>query len=398
MSPTEYRPLRQERRTTLRRYLGLHQVSPGQRPQRRDLLPRADAGRGRGAAVLARRLVILASEDIGLANPNALLLANACFDTVHKIGMPEARITLAETTIYLATSPRAIRPTWPSTRRWGSSKTHDEPPGAAAPAQRPDQTDGPGYGKGYYAHDYAGHFAESGVPAGPLRHMQLQPTLAPTTPPKPSIAVRMAQLWKTNTNKMKRIGIPSHTHCTFDQTLINLFRTSMYSWHAGDIGSIELADRIAAFRPLRAVSGNIDGGLHAAALIPSSSCSNARASGSTTHIGGYPRRYDPRAAAKIRTPCARALHRLAPPYTQGGRRPRLRPAGGQSRAAGEFAFHKLRTAVRLVIDGTDMCDMERPRLAAKIEKSDLPRAKNAPPRLFQRPSYLTATIYQKKAR
>ena len=61
---------------------------------------------------IARRLVILASEDIGLANPNALLLANACFDTVHKIGMPEARITLAETTIYLATSPKATRPIW----------------------------------------------------------------------------------------------------------------------------------------------------------------------------------------------------------------------------------------------------------------------------------------------
>ena len=65
------------------------------------------AGRGRGARASShRRLVILASEDIGLANPNALLLANACFDTVHKIGMPEARITLAETTIYLATSPQ----------------------------------------------------------------------------------------------------------------------------------------------------------------------------------------------------------------------------------------------------------------------------------------------------
>lgn len=56
---------------------------------------------------IARRLVILASEDIGLANPNGLLLANACFDTVHKIGMPEARIPLAEVTIYLATSPKS---------------------------------------------------------------------------------------------------------------------------------------------------------------------------------------------------------------------------------------------------------------------------------------------------
>ncbi|MCH4896130.1 MAG: replication-associated recombination protein A [Marinifilaceae bacterium] len=56
---------------------------------------------------IARRLVILASEDIGLANPNALLLANATFDIVHKVGMPEARISLSECTIYLATSPKS---------------------------------------------------------------------------------------------------------------------------------------------------------------------------------------------------------------------------------------------------------------------------------------------------
>lgn len=62
---------------------------------------------GEDVKFIARRLVILASEDIGLANPNALLLANACFDTVHKIGMPEARIPLAEATIYLANSPKS---------------------------------------------------------------------------------------------------------------------------------------------------------------------------------------------------------------------------------------------------------------------------------------------------
>ena len=56
---------------------------------------------------IARRLVILASEDIGLANPNALLLANACFDTVHKIGMPEARIILAEAALAVATAPKS---------------------------------------------------------------------------------------------------------------------------------------------------------------------------------------------------------------------------------------------------------------------------------------------------
>ncbi len=62
---------------------------------------------GEDPKFIARRLVISASEDIGLANPNALLLANACFDTVHKIGWPEGRIPLAETTIYLATSPKS---------------------------------------------------------------------------------------------------------------------------------------------------------------------------------------------------------------------------------------------------------------------------------------------------
>ncbi|MDY4942247.1 MAG: replication-associated recombination protein A, partial [Candidatus Limisoma sp.] len=62
---------------------------------------------GEDPAFIARRLVILASEDIGLANPNALLLANATFDTLQKIGWPEGRIPLAECTIYLAASPKS---------------------------------------------------------------------------------------------------------------------------------------------------------------------------------------------------------------------------------------------------------------------------------------------------
>ena len=62
---------------------------------------------GEDPLFIARRMIILASEDVGLANPNALLLAQSCFDAVHKIGMPEARIILAETCIYLATSPKS---------------------------------------------------------------------------------------------------------------------------------------------------------------------------------------------------------------------------------------------------------------------------------------------------
>lgn len=62
---------------------------------------------GEDIKFIARRLIISASEDIGLANPNAMLIANACFEAIDKIGMPEARIPLAEATVYLATSPKS---------------------------------------------------------------------------------------------------------------------------------------------------------------------------------------------------------------------------------------------------------------------------------------------------
>jgi putative ATPase len=62
---------------------------------------------GEDPLFIARRLIILASEDIGLANPNALLMAQSCFNAVHAIGMPEGRIVMAQTTIYLATSPKS---------------------------------------------------------------------------------------------------------------------------------------------------------------------------------------------------------------------------------------------------------------------------------------------------
>ena len=110
---------------------------------------------------IARRLVILASEDIGLANPNALLLANACFDTVHKIGMPEARITLAETTIYLATSPKSNSAYMAINKALAfvSKDTTNRPVPLHlrnAPTKLMSEA---GYGKDYkYAHDYKGGF------------------------------------------------------------------------------------------------------------------------------------------------------------------------------------------------------------------------------------------------
>ena len=112
---------------------------------------------------IARRLVILASEDIGLANPNALLLANACFDTVHKIGMPEARITLAETTIYLATSPKSNSAYVAINKalQMVENDTTNRPVPLHlrnAPTKLMDKL---GYGANYkYAHDYAGNFTQ----------------------------------------------------------------------------------------------------------------------------------------------------------------------------------------------------------------------------------------------
>lgn len=115
---------------------------------------------GEDPSFIARRLVISASEDIGLANPNAMLLANACFDTLMKIGWPEGRIPLAETTIYLATSPKsnsayeAINQALETVRQTGNRPVplHLR----NAPTKLMKEL---GYGKEYkYAHAYEGNF------------------------------------------------------------------------------------------------------------------------------------------------------------------------------------------------------------------------------------------------
>lgn len=110
---------------------------------------------------IARRLSILASEDIGLANPNALLLATACFQTVHNIGMPEARITLAETTIYLATSPKSNSAYMAINNALRQVEHEGYRPVPLHLRNAPTQLmEKAGYGNGYkYAHDYPEHFA-----------------------------------------------------------------------------------------------------------------------------------------------------------------------------------------------------------------------------------------------
>lgn len=117
---------------------------------------------GEDPAFIARRLLISAAEDIGLANPNALLLANAAFDSVMKIGWPEGRIPLAEVTVYLATSPKSnsaymgINSALETVRATGNCPVplHLR----NAPTKLMQQL---GYGKDYkYAHNYEGHFVE----------------------------------------------------------------------------------------------------------------------------------------------------------------------------------------------------------------------------------------------
>jgi len=115
---------------------------------------------GEDPQFIARRMVISASEDIGLANPNALLLANAAFDTVMKIGWPEARIALAECAVYLATSPKSnsaylgIDAALALVRQTGNQPV--PLPLRNAPTSLMKEL---GYHDGYlYPHDYPGHF------------------------------------------------------------------------------------------------------------------------------------------------------------------------------------------------------------------------------------------------
>ena len=115
---------------------------------------------GEDPVFIARRLVISAAEDIGLANPNALLLANAAFDAVNKIGWPEGRIPLAEATVYLATSPKSnsaylgIDAALELVRRTGNQPV--PLPIRNAPTQLMKEL---GYHDGYkYPHDFPGHF------------------------------------------------------------------------------------------------------------------------------------------------------------------------------------------------------------------------------------------------
>ena len=151
---------------------------------------------GEDVKFIARRMVILASEDIGNANPNALLLANACFDTVHKIGYPECRITLSQTAVYLACSPKSNASYMAIDAALAEVKKSGDLPVPLhlrnAPTKLMKEL---GYHDGYrYAHDFEGNFAElEFLPEAISGSVFYQPG---NNPKENEMRNRLKQLWK----------------------------------------------------------------------------------------------------------------------------------------------------------------------------------------------------------
>lgn len=155
---------------------------------------------GEDPAFIARRLVISASEDIGLANPNALLIANAAFDAVNKIGWPEGRIPLAEATVYLATSPKSNSAYMAINRAIQTVRQTGDLPVPLhlrnAPTKLMKKLD---YGKDYqYAHDFPGHFVRQQYLPDELKHARLWQ--AQENPQEARMQERMSLLWGQDKN------------------------------------------------------------------------------------------------------------------------------------------------------------------------------------------------------
>lgn len=157
---------------------------------------------------------------------------------------------------------------------------------------------------------------------------------------------------------MKRIGLLSDTHAYWDDRYAQYFAECDEIWHAGDIGSVELADRLAALKPLRAVVGNCDGG-DLRRMFPVKlrwTCEGSEVL--MTHIGGYPGRYDRSILNQLltRTPnlfiCGHS-HILKVQYDQ-----RLKLLHINPGAAGLQGWHQVRTLVRFTIEDAAFRDLE----------------------------------------
>ncbi len=157
---------------------------------------------------------------------------------------------------------------------------------------------------------------------------------------------------------MIRIGLLSDTHGTINDRIYNFFKDCNEIWHAGDIGNIQTADTLAAFKPLKAVYGNIDG--HDVRIvypkIQKFQCESKKVL--LTHIGGYPGRYDKNIIPFIRKEnpdlfiCGHS-HILKVIYDKKYNLLHINPG-----AAGNSGTHKVITSIRFIIDQKEIKDLE----------------------------------------
>jgi len=157
---------------------------------------------------------------------------------------------------------------------------------------------------------------------------------------------------------MRRIGLLSDTHGFINPRILDFFSACDEIWHAGDIGNLETADKLASFKPLKAVYGNIDGIELRASYSKNQVFMCEKVKVMITHIGGYPGRYEKEARQliDIEKPglfiCGHS-HILKVMYDKKHELLHINPG-----AAGSSGFHHVITCVRFVIDGKNIRDLE----------------------------------------
>lgn len=166
---------------------------------------------------------------------------------------------------------------------------------------------------------------------------------------------------------MKKIGLISDTHGFIEQKVLNYFAECDEIWHAGDIGSIEVADKLAAVKPLRAVYGNIDEA-RIRTMFPEHQrfkCEDVDVW--ITHIGGYPGKYASHVRPELFSNPPRLFisghsHILRVMYDKHLNLLHINPG-----AEGRYGVHKVRTIVRFIIDANDIKDLEVIELGQHIQ-------------------------------
>jgi len=165
-------------------------------------------------------------------------------------------------------------------------------------------------------------------------------------------------LIRSNLVKMIRIGLLSDTHGFLDERIFEYFRECNEIWHAGDIGNIEVAERLSAFRPFRAVYGNIDGRDVRMSFPESARFVCEKAEILIKHIGGYPGNYDRSVIQLLKEDSPDLFisghsHILKVMYDKKYRLLHINPG-----AAGKTGLHKIQTVIRFIIESKEIKDLE----------------------------------------